>query len=351
MASRKKNTERITINDIARISGYSKTAVSFAFNNPARISAKTRKHILEVAEKMGYIPDPMARNLSLRRHHTIGFLLPQVITVAFQNPYLSQIFQGIGETCQKRGYTVMVIPPVRQSIEEGVKGAAVDALITLGLKPEMEVVEIIQRRRIPFVTIDGIPSEEIPSINIDDRRAAEKLMAYILQLGHRQIAILSLLKDQGEREEEATGVRAQRLKGYEDALKSFGLDPENSPITEIECECSLHGGWDAARRVLEIKPRSTAVVAMSDIMALGCHAFFREHGIKIPHEISLAGFDNIPESWLVSPPLTTISQPGYEKGKKAMELLLGIIEKKVEKRHIELETELVIRGSCAPPGD
>ncbi|MFA7566255.1 MAG: LacI family DNA-binding transcriptional regulator, partial [Alkalispirochaeta sp.] len=137
---------RVTIKDIARISGYSKTSVSFAFNDPGRISEKARKRILAVADSLDYIPDPMARNLSLQRHSSIGLLLPEVIPQAFRNSHLSEIVRGIGAVCEKHGYSLTLIPPLRESVLEGVRSAAVDGLITIGLEPGMETVSLIKRR-------------------------------------------------------------------------------------------------------------------------------------------------------------------------------------------------------------
>ena len=192
MEDKTQKDKRVTINDIARIAGYSKTAVSFAFNDPSRISHKACNHILKVAEELGYYPDPLARKFSLQRHESIGFLLPQHIHFSFQNPYIMQVVEGIGSVCQKYGNTLTLIPPLNESVLDAVRCAAVDGLITQGMSVEMEIVDSIRKRKLPFVTIDGIPSADMPSVNIDDQAAAYTMMAKVLASGHRRIAIIGL---------------------------------------------------------------------------------------------------------------------------------------------------------------
>ena len=118
--------KRVTIQDIARRTGYSKTAVSFAFNSPSRISKEAVEKILEAARELDYIPDPMARNFSLGHHMAIGYLVPQSAAVALKNPYLQDVMRSIAQVCENHGYMLTVIPPLHASVEEAVKNALVD---------------------------------------------------------------------------------------------------------------------------------------------------------------------------------------------------------------------------------
>ncbi len=335
---------RITINDIARISGYSKTSVSFAFNDPGRISDKAREKILSIASELGYIPDPVARNLSLRRHGTIGLLLPQVIPLAFLNPHLSQIIQGIGEVCERAAHSLTVIPPVRESILDGVRNAAVDGLITLGLEPGMESVELIRKRHLPFVTIDGRDGGGFPVVGIDDRGGAADGMRTILNAGHRDVAIISFVEDPRLA---TSHVKNQRLAGYNDALAEAGL-AESPRVRFVESEPSLSGGRETMEALLESSPPPSAVVAMSDVIAIGVLQQIETAGLSAPRDVSVIGFDNIPEAVLVSPRLTTIAQPGVEKGRRAAELLMGLIEGEEVDHHVVLPVRTVERESVGP---
>ncbi len=340
---------RITINKIAEKSGVSKTAVSFAFNNPSRISKATREKILRIADEFGYIPDPVARTLTTRRVGSIGFLIPQSIPVAFKNPFLSQVLQGMGSVCQKEGFSLTIVPPLKGCILKGIRSAAVDGFVTFGLETHMKIVELIRQRNVPLVVVDGKPSESIPSINTDDRGGAKKIMEYVLSLGHRKITILSLKAASRVDQENFSRVRDLRLKGYEDALESFGLRIGSRMIRVINCECSMAGGSKAAEKIFSLKKYPTAVVAMSDIIALGVFSYCKENSIAVPEDISLAGFDNIPEASLVSPGLTTVSQSAFEKGLKAGRILIDLLHGKETDQCVEFDTDIIIRDSIAEP--
>ena len=338
---------RITINLLAEKAGVSKTAVSFAFNNPSRISKTTRERILRIADEYGYVPDPVARTLATRKVGSIGFLIPQSIPVAFKNPFLSQVLQGIGSVCQKEGFSLTVVPPLKGCILKGIRSAAVDGFVTFGLETHLKIVELIRQRNIPLVVVDGKRSKNIPSVNTDDLGGAEKIMEYVLSRGHRRIVILSLKSASKVDQENFSRVRDLRLKGYENALESFGLKIDGRNVKVINCECSMAGGRKAAEKIFPLKKLPTAVVAMSDIIAIGVFAYCREHGIEIPKDISLAGFDNIPEASLISPALTTVSQSAFEKGLKAGEILIDLLHGRKTDNFVEFNTDIIIRDSVA----
>jgi len=340
--------KRPTIKDIARESGYSKTAVSFAFNEPSRISVKARDIILATAERLGYIPDPMARNFSLRRHLSIGFLLPQIIHYSMRNPYTLQVIQGIGSVCQKYGYTLTLIPPLNESIIEAVRCAAVDGLITMGMQVGMDIVNVMNIRKLPFVTIDGTPSDDMPSVNIADEMAAYQMMLLVLGKGHRCIAIVSLSEDAFDSDEIEASVPKRRKRGYERALKEYGLslyDLEGS-VTQMVSECTLEDGKHTGHLISKLKDKPTCVIAMSDIVAIGCILYFKEHAIRVPDDISVVGFDNILESQLITPALTTVDQPAQEKGYLASEALFRMINgEALGSTHMEIPFCIVERQS------
>ena len=337
---------RTTINDIARISGFSKTTVSFAFNDPARISARTRDKILKIADELGYVPDPVARNLSLKRQQTIGLLLPEVIAEAFLNPHLSEIVRGIGAVCEHHGYSLTLIPPIRKSLLEGIRGAAVDGLITVGLGPGMEAVEFIKRRHLPFVAIDERFDSDFPVVGIDDKQAAATIMRHVLSLGHRDIVIVEFGSQ--PRLSVDPGVSPDRLAGYHEALRE--VDPALVGATAVvSATPSLDGGRQLVRTLVANRSLPTALVAMSDILALGAMIELQSIGINVPNDVTVVGFDDIPEAQLVRPQLTTISQPGYDKGLRAAESLMALIGNEVYLQHVCLEAVLMVRDSSAAP--
>lgn len=340
--------KRPTINDIAAACGYSKTAVSFAFNAPSRISSSTRDKILECARTLGYVPDPMARNLSLKRYKSIGFLLPQSISNTLRNPHIMQVLQGIGTVCQDHGYTLTLIPPVNGSMTEAVRGAAVDGLITLGMSVEMKSVEMMKLRQLPYVTIDGTPSEDMPSVNINEVEAAYRIMRKVLDAGHRSIAIISLNKVSFDTTDKTMNAPALRIKGYHKALEEAGIDPRGENVRHLVCDTTLEDGRRMAGTLLELQVRPTAVVSMSDIAAIGAILHFQEIGLRVPEDISVVGFDDIPEASFVSPRLTTVRQPSVEKGTLAAEALFRSISgEEIESNRMELPYSIMERDSLA----
>ncbi len=339
-------SKRPTIKDIARESGYSKTAVSFAFNDPSRISEKACSQILATAERLGYIPDPMARNFSLRRHLSIGFLLPQVVQFSLQNPYTLQVILGIGNVCEKYGYTLTLIPPLHKSITEAVRNAAVDGLITMGMQVEMDIVSVMQTRLLPYVTIDGTPDERMPSVNINDEQASYEIMRLVLEAGHRDIVLISLSADAFASPGNAQGVPDKRMHGYLRAMEEEGLVLDRSRV--FVSECTMADGIAVGKALLELEDRPTCVVAMSDVVAIGCILAFKQAGLRIPKDISIVGFDNIDESSCIMPQLTTVDQPAKEKGRLAAEALFTMMNKEtLESVHMEIPYRIIKRESLA----
>jgi DNA-binding LacI/PurR family transcriptional regulator len=340
---------KTNINDIARISGFSKTTVSFAFNDPNRISKDTREKIMTIAEQLGYVPDPVARNLSMRKLGTVGFLIPQEISIAFQNPYLCEVFRGIGHVCESDGHSVTVIPPRRGHLFEGAKSAAVDGFVALGLMPYMKTVQLIRHRHVPFVTIDGVAADDIPSVNVDDYAGAVAIMRHVLERGHRHIGVLSFRSASDQGEAYYSGIGELRLRGFDAALRSFGLSLDADGVCLVECDVSEDGGVAGAQEILECTPEVTTIVTMSDIMAVGVYDAAQRAGRRIPEDLSVAGFDDIPQAQRLEPGLTTIAQPGFQKGVAAGELLFRLLHGEESREHRRFDGSLVERGSVAPP--
>ena len=337
---------KVTISDLAKASGYSKTAVSFAFNDPGRISSQAYAIIMETAKKIGYIPNPMARNLSLQRHQSIGLLLPDRIDEVMLNPYISEIIQGIGRACEESEYSLTMLPLLHGSIDDAVRSAAVDGLITLGMQAEMNVVGLMRLRKIPFVTIDGTVSAEMPGVIIDDEAAAYDQLKYILQAGYRKITLLTMPFSEEDSVPARRNITVMRMNGYRRALREFGLSLEDEGVSYIQAECTRDEGRRAAAEILSSGERPSAVVCMSDVTAIGCMLEFHDRGITIPDEIAVIGFDGIDAGEIVAPPLTTLSQPGREKGRAAAALLIDLIGREgTDEFRIVLPHNLIRRGS------
>ena len=337
--------KRVTIADIAREAGVSKTAVSFAFNSPERLGSETRERILEMARKLKYMPDPTARNFSLGRHMTLGFLLPQAVDTCLANPYLVEVMKGLGRVCQDHGYMLTLIPPINDSVYEAVKNATVDGLITMGYLVYGGVDSLVDVRAMPLVMIDGGECEGHLSVNIDDRLAARMQLEKVLVKGHRKISILSLPAPTLTPDPDDKGIVGRRLSGYREALECYGLTLE-----ELNCfqgEATWQEGWDLAMELAS--GGTTCIVTMSDVQALGIIDRLESDGIRVPEDISVVGFDNVSSGLTRSRGLTTLSQPGFEKGQIAALTMFDILDGKAVEKAPLVGFSFVEGQTLAPP--
>ncbi len=336
---------KVTINEIAERAGVSKTTVSFALNYPDRISKETYAKIISIVEELGYVPNPFARSLTTKRLGAIGLLLPQKIGEIFANPHMAQVLSGIGEACEQREYTLAILPLIRGKIMEAARKSYVDGLITIGVGPDHEVVELLKKNRKPFVTIDGEESSSTINIGIDHRAAAQEIMEHVLGLGYRQVAILSLEPESKPSElGHSSIVVQQRLEGFQLALEKYGVSLGDAQVSIQNCRGSSEDGYRRARELLMRIERPLAIVAMSDIAAIGALGAAKDLALRVPEDVAIAGFDDIPESVLVTPMLTTVHQPGREKGIEAATMVMRMLEGQVG-NHIRLSHTLIIRDS------
>ncbi len=340
---------RATIADVAGGAGVSKTAVSFAFNNPQRLSKDTLNRILEVAEQLGYSPDPVARSMSRGRTGIVGILVPQPLTVMTRNPFFAEFLEGMAEVADEAELPILLVPPVRGSMEHAVNGAAVDGFVTLGLETFRPTMRALERRHLPYVMVDSESVEGVACVNIDDEQGAYEAMKFVLDQGHRHIGILGIRSPQRGKWDRYVGTLKRRMTGYLRGLEEVGMSVDGTRVRLVECDVSEEGGRSGFASLWRKKPRPTAIIAMSDIIALGALQEAQRSAVGVPEELSLVGFDDIPEARWSRPPLTTIGQPTQEKGRIAAELLVGLLDGTKEPAHIVLDTRLIHRGSTAPP--
>ena len=340
---------RVTIKDIARCAGVSMTAVSFAFNDPGRLSKATQEKILQVAEQLGYTPHPVARSLSMGRTGVIGVLVPQDIVTMLENPFFAQILHGIGQVCLEEEGSILLAAPIRGSLQAAVDRAMVDGFVVIGLGAQDPATELLQRRGTPFVLVDSECLDGSPCVNVDDRAGAKAVMQHILDYGHRHVAILGFESGENGMWQRWRGAMRWRLEGYTEALATAGLSPGCPEVCILECENTLEGGEQAFQRLWGQASHPTAVVAMSDIIALGVLGAARKQGVGVPGQLSIVGYDDIPEAKIAVPPLTTVYQPSVEKGEQAAELLVRLLHGETVGTHLTLSTKLVVRASVAAP--
>jgi DNA-binding LacI/PurR family transcriptional regulator len=352
--------QRATLRDVARAAGVSHTTVSNAFSRPDQLSASLREHVLANARALGYAgPDPAARSLRTGRHGALGLVFSEDLPFAFSDRTATLFLQGVAEACGERRANLLLIAtrtageasPAPGGLPEAIRDAAVDGFILYSLARDSPVIAPIQARGLPLVVVDQPRLAGVAHIGIDDFGAARQVAGHLLALGHRRFAVLSLhLRPDGqngpaspERIAAATyEVAAARLNGYRTALAEAGVAPETVPVVE----CALNDerlARDLTAPLLQraAADRPSAILAMSDRLALGAAAAAREAGIAVPDDLSVTGFDDVADSTLTELPLTTIRQPHAEKGRTAVRMLTApvLADARV------LATELVVRAS------
>ncbi len=334
---------RITIADVASAAGVSKTAVSFAFNNPEKLGQATLERVLGVAHNLGYTPHPAARALSLRRSGTIGLLIPQRLSVVFANPFLSELIQGMGELCEEHDLTMLLVPPLDGSLEGAIRQASVDGFISLGLSPDDRALAMLERIGIPTVLVDSEASPMHPAINVDDEGGAEAAAQHLLDLGHRELAIIALPPTRAHAGHTPTAAR--RFAGYRSALdRAHASEPHT-----VTAGATMTAGARAFEGLPKGKRRPTGVLAMSDMAAIGLMAAAQSAGLKVPDDLSIVGYDDLPMAAWTNPALTTVRQPIVEKGRLAARMLIQRMKGRAVASPLPLATILVVRGSTSPP--
>ncbi len=333
---------------MAREAGVSKTAVSFAFNSPERLSLDTATRIREVADTLGYRPHPVARMLTQRRTRTLGILTPQALSVVFANPFFAAFSEGVAAVAEDAGYGLLFVSPVYGSLARAVGRATVDGFVAIGLSEEHPEVGQIRTADLPIVLVDSATFPEHAAVGIDDEGSARVAAEHLLGLGHRDFLVIGVEPPLPGAHSDYGGVMGRRIAGYRVALAAAGLELSDDRI--VAGPATVDGGAACFTRAWEDGLRPTAVLAMGDVMAVGAIGAAGRLGLRVPDDLSVVGFDDIELARHIQPPLTTVRQPVRRKGEEACRLLLAAIERLEVARpvHRLLETRLIVRGSSGP---
>lgn len=338
---------RARIADVAREAGVSKAAVSFAFNNPDRLRPETADRIRRVATELGYRPHPVARMLTAGSTATIGILSPQGLAQVFANPFFPLFAEGVATVTEDRGFAVSFISPLHGSLERALARATVDGVICVGLDRRHPEMEAIRRAGVPVVLVDAPAWPEHGAIEVDDMAGALAAARHVLELGHRQLLVITM--EPSLAQDDGSSVMGRRMAGYRRAFEEFGVAV--GPERIIVAPATFDGGETAFLAAWDDGIRGTAVLSMSDAAAAGVLQAARHLGLSVPADVSVVGFDDLPLTRFTDPPLTTVHQPVRRKGEEAARMLLEAITPGAQRtgEHRVLETRLVIRRSTAPP--
>lgn len=349
--------KRVTIKDVAAALGVAPSTVSNAYNRPDQLSAELRERVLATAEEMGYRgPDPAARSLRRGVSNVIGVVYPSELSYAFTDPAAALFIEGIAREAESAGYALMLIgtPPRDDEALEPVRTANVDGLIVHCFADGDPSFEVAMARGLPMVMVDNTGVVGVPHVAIDDEGGARLAAAHLLERGHQRLAVVSLdLALDAERgvanaervaNASYAAVRA-RLAGYRAAVEAAGLDWQRDVVVYETPDNVPREGALAAAELLELRPRPTGVLAMSDQLAFGVLAHLQEAGVDVPNEVAVVGFDDLAAARLTTPPLTTVHQPTVEKGRQAGRVLLAQLRGEEAPSSVVLPTHLVVRES------
>lgn len=341
-----KRTGRPTIKELAEQAGVSKTAVSFAFNSPERISKETYARIMAIAQELGYVPDPVARGLARRKTQCIGILLPQSIASVFQNPYITELLRGVGEVCEKEKFSILVLSPLEGIFTHAVYNAVVDGVIILGAASASAVQQVCRQRGLAYVTVDAGFSGDCINIGIDEEEASYQLARILLDAGHRRLCVCTLqpLSETLESSGSSETIRHRR-QGIQRALDECGAGGE---VQYLEVGAACESALAAARSILSQDQRPTGIFCMADVHAYGFYGAARELGLAIPRELSVVTFDNLPQSQLLHPRPTAVDQPGFQKGWLAATELFKLLEAD-EAQSVVMDFQILKTDSVASP--
>lgn len=328
----------VTIKEVARGAGVSVATVSRVYNHSHHVREETRQRVRRTAQHLGYSPHGAARSLVTNRTHTIGVLLPDLY-----GEFFSELIRGIDQTAQARGFHLLVssarsygdsLEPVLRSMR-----GRVDGLILM--TPDLDAASAGRSLPAGFpVVLLNCPPSDAPcdTLGIANFEGAQTMIRHLASLGHRRIAIIC----GAERNFDA----AERLRGYRAAIAELGLEAD--PALELPGDFSEAAGHAAGRRILNDARRPTAVFGANDCMTIGALSAFREAGLRVPADIALAGFDDIPMAQYVDPALTSVHVDISELGRLATERLLDALPEPSPRslqRHT-LQTTLIVRRSC-----
>ncbi len=328
------------IRQVAKAAGVSTATVSRVFNHPDSVSEKTRLRVAEAANRLFYIPDSAAKNLSSQRSRRIGALIPTIDDSIFAR-FVTSLQRELGDA----GYSLILginefdedleVKEVRSLIESGI-----DGIILCGERRREEVYDMLERHNIPYLLTNVYrPASKHPSVGYDNYAGASKAAGYLLDQGHRQFGVIDFPSQTNDRAE-------RRVEGITHTLSERGL--KLRPECHVERPFSFEEGRIGLRTLLDHAPETTAVLCGNDVLAIGALFEAQERNLNVPRDLSIIGFDNLELASQVSPGLTTVDVPTTAMGSRAAETLLLMLDKTPWPHATRIPTNLIIRGTTGP---
>lgn len=325
--------------EVARLAAVSPATVSRAFNAPNLLNAETLKRVTDAASRLNYIPDGLARSLRKNRSMVIGAVMP-----ALRHAYFASTVEGLQAEIAKHGYTLLLavsdfsetteLAAVRSMIRQGV-----DGFVLVGLQHDPALLPLLRELKKPFL-ITWSYDQTIASVGFDHRKAIQPAIDHLLDLGHRDIVAIMAFLNVSDRERE-------RLAGIQQAFANRGL-PFSDHRVIYAGGSGLQDGRNALRSARARFPKMTAAICANDLLAAGTLMECAAGGLSIPGDMSVVGYGDLDIAAAINPAITTVRTPADEMGRLAAQCLVGKLAGRDVLEHIELATELIVRGSTGP---
>jgi len=331
----------ITVEEIAKLAGVSRATVSRVVNHHPNIRPEVRERVERIIAEYNYHPNRAAQSLATHRTNAIGLIVPNSFPLLFNDTFFPRLIQGIAEVCNANDYTVTVTlttEPERQMVQfrHVLSSGAIDGVVVANAGIDDPLLPLLRDSGLPFVLVGRNPVQpDLCYVDVDNVSGARVMTRYLIGLNHRAIGIVTgpLGRSAGR----------DRLEGYRLALEAAGIPFDDALVAEGDF--TEQGGYQAARQLIAAQP--TAIFACSDMMALGVLRALAGEGLRVPDDVSVAGFDDFLAATAANPALTTIAQPVVELGAAAAALLVDLINAKgaPQTHDRTLPVQLVIRQS------
>jgi LacI family transcriptional regulator, galactose operon repressor len=330
-----------TIEDVAAAAGVSTATVSRVLNRPGEVREPLRRKVLTAVATLGYVPNAGARAMKLRRSGTVGAIFPTV-----DNAIFAKAIDALQRRLAQAGLQLLLAttgydPETEARQALNLLTCGVDALVLCGIGQPQDLLQQLRQRGVPVVHVMSWPAPpDLVAVGFDNARAMAQVVRYLLDLGHRRIAMLAGITRDNDR-------AAARVAGVRDALRAAGL--ALPPAYLVERKYDLGAARDGLRALLQADPTPTAVICGNDVLAFGALLEANRLGIAVPAQLSIVGFDDLELAGQLQPALTTVRVPAEEMWKLAAERVIDALRGAAVPRATEIEVALVVRGSTAPP--
>ena len=331
-----------TIRDVAQRAGVAPTKVSRVINNSGYVTQEKRELVEAAIADLKYVPNTLARSFRFKQTNTIALVLTDVT-----NPFWTEVARGVEDAAREQNFNVILCNTDESAGRQAeylsvLLQKQVDGILLVPANSTVAPIEAIQAQGTALVVLDRrVPAAHVDIVRCDSEGGAHQLIQHALSLGHCRIAVLTGPSDVSSAQD--------RVAGYRRALVEAGIEVIEDLI--FYGQFVQASGYQMAQQALLARPRPTALFAANNFIAIGAWRALHEVGLRIPEDMTLVGFDDLPASLVVEPFLTVAAQPGYEMGKQGTDLLLTrlVEETPVQPQEIVLPTQLIVRGSSGTP--